>query len=112
MKKAWIEVEYDEKVWDLDIIEEESLGRIPFKSISEYPPVSVDVLKLVEKYNHKWRLENNSYWLARLVQEVGELASSLSDKHEHLPEHELRQIASIAINWLDLRCQGEEEKDD
>ena len=57
-------------------------------------------------YNHAetWRDKDNSYWLARLMQEVGELASSLVGDHDDSPEHELRQIASIALNWLELRA--------
>jgi len=35
-----------------------------------------------------------------LVEELLELSLALSNHHEHLPEHELVQIAGIAINWL------------
>jgi hypothetical protein len=62
---------------------------------------SVDIM--VEKYRHHWRDRDDMYWLARLMQEVGELGSSLVGDHDDTPEHELVQIASIAINWLDKR---------
>lgn len=58
---------------------------------------------LVAKYGDKWREKPDSYWLARLMQEVGELASALVDDHPHTPDWELTQIASICINWLDMR---------
>ena len=60
---------------------------------------------VVKKYRTKrqWHDKTDAYWLARLQQEVGELASALVGDHEDTPEHELQQIASIAINWLGLR---------
>lgn len=51
------------------------------------------------------RDRDDAYWLALLVEEVGELASSLAGRHEDAPEVELHQIASICINWLDMRDQ-------
>ena len=62
------------------------------------------VAALVEKYSEQWRDKDDHYWLARLIQEVGELGSSLVGDHEDTPEHELKQIASIAINWLNKRA--------
>ena len=47
-----------------------------------------------------WEGEPESRWLQGLVEEVGELASSLAGRHEHTPDLELLQIAAIAINWL------------
>lgn len=61
------------------------------------------VVKLRTKYSEKWRDKSDSYWLARLMQEVGELGSSLVKDHEDTPEWELEQIASIALNWLEKR---------
>ena len=52
---------------------------------------------------HDWRGMPSYYWLTRLVEEVGELAQALTARHEHSPDYELLQIASIAINWLDNR---------
>jgi len=34
------------------------------------------------------------------MQEVGELASAISDNHEHTPAFELVQVAGICVNWL------------
>jgi NTP pyrophosphatase (non-canonical NTP hydrolase) len=62
-----------------------------------------DVLRLKKKYQLQWRDKPDDYWLARLMQEVGELASALADDHDDTPEHELAQIASICLNWLDKR---------
>jgi hypothetical protein len=56
--------------------------------------------KLADKYANKWQDESESYWFARLVEEVGELGASLANDHEHTPDVELRQIATIAMNWL------------
>lgn len=55
------------------------------------------------KYKNKWRNRSNLYWLWRLLQEVAELIGSLMRLHKHKPEVELYQIASICINWLEMR---------
>ena len=69
----------------------------------------ITVQELVNQNLTRWRDKDDSYWLARLMQEVGELASSLVGDHEDTPEHELQQIASIAINWLDHRSHRRTE---
>ena len=47
-----------------------------------------------------WRNEPEEYWLMRLMQEVGELASSLANDHDDPPDWELMQIRAICGNWL------------
>lgn len=56
-----------------------------------------------QQHNMIWRDRPDSYWLARLVEEVGELAAALEGRHEHTPELELEQIGGIVINWLEKR---------
>ena len=67
-----------------------------------------DVHDLAYEHRDAWSGESDEWWLQRLVEEVGELASSLAGRHEHDPESELRQIAAIALNWLAER----QERDD
>lgn len=62
-----------------------------------------DVIALKEKYRELWRERPESFWLARLMQEVGELASVLAGDHSDPLEHELKQIAAICLNWLEMR---------
>lgn len=62
-----------------------------------------EVVNHRRQYLTHWRDRPDDYWLARLMQEVGELASSLVGDHDDPPEHELRQIAGICINWLEKR---------
>lgn len=62
-----------------------------------------EVIALAECYRDKWTDKDDAYWFMRLSQEVGELGSSLAGDHDDTPEHELRQIASIAMNWLRKR---------
>jgi hypothetical protein len=64
------------------------------------------VVAMQAQYKNAWRNMSDGYWFARLMQESGELGSSLVGDHEDLPEHELRQIASIAINWLAKRHEA------
>ncbi len=66
-----------------------------------------DVIALQQKHKNTWRANTEAYWLARLMQEVGELASSLADDHDDPPEWELKQIAAICINWLEMRSDRE-----
>ena len=52
-------------------------------------------------HRHMWRYEGDHYWLARLQQEVAELTLALDGQHEGPVNHELLQIATICINWLE-----------
>lgn len=63
--------------------------------------------ELAEKYKGWWADKPESYWFARLVQEVGELGSSLVGDHKDPPELELRQIYSIVTNWIRRRERNE-----
>ena len=65
-----------------------------------------EVIALKNKYRGKWRGKPNSYWFARLIQECGELGSSLVGDHDDAVEQELRQIASICLNWLEMRASN------
>ena len=64
------------------------------------------VLEYAEKYREKWQDRDDAYWLGALVEEVGELGAALNGEHHHTPELELRQISSIAINWLRKRARA------
>ena len=59
------------------------------------------LIEYAEKYRQHWRHEGNHYWLAKLQEEVAELTLTLEGKHEGPLAHELAQIASICMNWLD-----------
>ncbi len=73
----------------------------------EVTSVIAAVLELKAQHINTWRNgEDDMFWLARLMQEMGELASSLVDDHEHPPETELQQIAAIAMNWIEYRHYG------
>ena len=67
-----------------------------------YDRVVVEMSKEKEKL---WRDKDDAYWLCRLLQEMGELSSSLIGDHPDPPELELCQIASICLNWLDKRTK-------
>lgn len=61
------------------------------------------VLKLQQQYAETWQGKPESYWLARIMQEIGELASVLVGDYDDSPDWELMQIAAIALNWLEHR---------
>ena len=68
--------------------------------------IILPVFELTEQHKETWRSDPESVWLAGLLEEIAELAQALEGKHDHSPEYELRQIASIALNWLDMRTNG------
>ena len=58
------------------------------------------VLKIQESHAETWANDSNWIWLINLQEEIDELRMTMLGEHEGLIEHELCQIASIAINWL------------
>jgi len=65
--------------------------------------VAKSVIELKEKHSKTWRDKPESYWLARLMQEVGELGSSLVGDHDEPVDWELMQISTICMNWIEMR---------
>ena len=65
-----------------------------------------EALKLKERHRNTWRNRSNLFWLIGLLEEVGELTLSLIGLHKHPPDLELKQIATIALNWLEKREWG------
>lgn len=76
----------------------------------------------------KWGAQRHSPsdWLAILVEEVGELAQAVlketfpldeEDHGDHSIEHELIQVAAVAIQWLQTRkdemeqCRGAQRRE-
>ncbi len=70
-------------------------------------PTGVGWIEYSEKLEHDhgrtWQYRDENYWLKRLMQEVGELASALAGEHDDPPEWELMQIRAICGNWLAKR---------
>ena len=62
--------------------------------------IPLNIQQRVNRHINTWADKPDCYWFYHLSQEVGELGSSLADDHEHSPEYEMAQIASICINWL------------
>jgi hypothetical protein len=73
----------------------------------EHDAVVEHVAAAAHEHSWRWRERDEGYWLQRLMQEVGELASVLAGDHTDTVEHELTQVASIAVNWLRRRMEGE-----
>lgn len=67
------------------------------------------IARTADRYEGKWRERSEAYWLSRMVQGTGRLASALTDEHDETPDHELLQIAAVAINWLEMRWAHQEE---
>jgi hypothetical protein len=69
-------------------------------------------LEYKDRHSDLWRDKDEMWWFARLLQEVGELGDTLVGETEDPTSHELRQIASISLNWLDMRGEYEGEGDE
>ncbi len=59
------------------------------------------VIKRKRRYKEHWRGASDWYWLRRLLEEVFELVAALLRLHKDSPLHELEQIASICMNWME-----------
>lgn len=59
-----------------------------------------------------WQKSDERTWIDGLKEEVYELLDTLDGLHAGPAEHELRQIASIAINWLRYRLAAAQEQQD
>lgn len=59
------------------------------------------VIRRKRKYAHHWKEASNWYRLRRLFEEFVELALCLVGLHEGPARHELEQIASEAMNWME-----------
>jgi hypothetical protein len=57
--------------------------------IARESPVLDEVLAQQFRYSTHWRDKPEGYWLARLMEEVGELAAASVGDHQHLPDDEL-----------------------
>lgn len=66
-------------------------------------------LEYKRKYITYWRDKPEHWWSARLLQEVGELGDTFTGETNEPRSHELRQIASMCLNWLDMRGEYEDE---
>lgn len=70
-----------------------------------------DMISLFERHKmqNTWRDEPDLFWLAGLVEEVGELAESLMNKDASNARYELIQIGSTVMNWAD-KWDGESQQ--
>lgn len=70
------------------------------------------VVDLKNKHSQTWRDKPESYWLGRSMQEMSEIALALTGNGEHsdAPAHdvdlEITQLASILLNWLEMRADA------
>lgn len=62
------------------------------------------VWALKEQHKTTWRDQPESYWFYLLMEEVGELGASLANDHKDPPEWEMKQVAAICLNWLEMRA--------
>ena len=61
------------------------------------------VLSLKRVHKNTWTDKPSAFWFFGLLEEVVELGLSLLGLHRHAPEYELKQISSIALNWMEMR---------
>lgn len=74
-----------------------------------YRPAEELVVRHRRKYVTHWRTRGNLFWFIRLVEEVIELGLALAGLHKDEPRHELKQIGSICINWIEYMFESSDE---
>lgn len=72
----------------------------PFKKMPDLGSTNI-VIEHEKKYHGMWWDKSDWFWFISLLEEFCELGLSLLRVHKHPPELELKQIASIAIGWMD-----------
>jgi len=65
----------------------------------------IQIESTIQKHADRWQDKSEAYWLARVMQEVGEFASALAGDHDDPAEWEAVQIISILTNWLKRRAK-------
>jgi len=78
----------------------------------QHSMVEQKVIGLKRVHSQTWRDCGQLKWTVGLLEEVWELLLALVGLHRHSPDWELRQIAAIAMNWLEMREEREGERDD
>jgi len=63
------------------------------------------VIRRRRRHKHYWCDASDWYWLWRLFQEMIELVAALLGIHKDTVSHELEQIASISMNWIEKRTR-------
>ena len=66
-------------------------------------PIESQVIELKRQHTNTWRNHGQVKWTLGLLEEVSELLLALVGLHHHSPDWEMRQIATIAMNWLERR---------
>lgn len=86
-------------------------NREPYKRRVGYIPGYAVRLALNLKREHAdtWRNRPEGYWFGSLVAEVGTLGLILAGGTGITAEEQLARIASIAMNWMEMRQGGEVE---
>lgn len=69
-----------------------------------------EVEKLKNKHSATWQDRSEQYWLMGLLEEVVELIGSLLGLHRGPVEWELKQIAAICMNWIELRRKAKKRE--
>ena len=69
---------------------------------------AVNVFALKQTHLETWRNHGQLKWTLGLLEEVAELLLSLAGLHKDPPDWELMQIATIAMNWLEMRTERKE----
>jgi hypothetical protein len=64
---------------------------------------TAQTVELKEQHKATWRNKPEWYWFISLLEEFVELGLSLVGLHKDPPDLELRQIAAICLNWLEMR---------
>ena len=63
----------------------------------------LETISLMSDHKTTWRDKPEWFWFLMLLEEVVELLGALVGWHKDPIDFELMQIASICMNWMDMR---------
>jgi len=66
--------------------------------------ITNEVLALKARHAQTWADKPQWFWMVMLMEEIVELLGALLGLHKGPVEWELKQIAAIAMNWLEHRA--------
>lgn len=74
--------------------------------------IVINILCRTERHKTTWREKPQWYWFWMLLRQCKKLAVSLLCGYGEPVHIELEKIASIAMNWIDMRRSGENNQTD
>jgi NTP pyrophosphatase (non-canonical NTP hydrolase) len=87
----------------------------PFEQLAKEQKVMIwHLIQERKEQDSKWGTQDHDdlYWLAILMEEVGELAREVIEGHKLSMSHELIQSGAVCLAWLECKYRREQAEND